>query len=97
MLSTITATLGYAYVNISLVNERMRRIHTEYVTGISDQQVEDFKKRGKLRIPDSNDIQADIVRTRRIEVPAADDPRFDPEVFQRFGHAEMLRCSLRRW
>lgn len=93
MLHTITATLGYAYVNISLVDERMSRIRSVYVTGIPEQQAEDFKRRADHPL-DSNDIQADIVRTRRIEVPAADDPRFDRDVFQRFGHAQMLRVFI---
>jgi signal transduction histidine kinase/putative methionine-R-sulfoxide reductase with GAF domain len=93
MLHTITATLGYAYVNISLVDERMARIRTEYVTGIPDQQADEFKRLADHAL-DSSDIQADIVRTRRIEVPAADDARFDREVFQRFGHANMLRVFV---
>ena len=93
MLHTITATLGYAYVNISLVDERMGRIRSTYVTGIPDQQAEDFKRRADHAL-DSTDIQADIVRTRRIEVPAPGDPRFDRDVFQRFGHAQMLRVFM---
>lgn len=93
MLQAITATLGYAYVNISMVDERLKRIHTTHVTGIPGQQVELFKRLADHSL-DSNDIQADIVRTRRIEVPPSNDPRFDPEIFQRFGHANMLRVFM---
>lgn len=55
MLHTITATLGYAYVNVSLVDERMSRIRSAYVTGIPDQPAEDFKRRADHAL-DSTDI-----------------------------------------
>jgi signal transduction histidine kinase/putative methionine-R-sulfoxide reductase with GAF domain len=93
MLQTITATLGYSYVNISMVDERLQRIHTTHVIGMPDNQVELFKRLADHAL-DSNDIQADIVRTRRIEVPALNDPRFDPEIHQRFNHASTLRVFM---
>lgn len=93
VMDTITSTLGYDYVNISLVDRERGRIKTEYVTGIPREQVEDFKRRAD-HLLDSTDIQADIVHSRRIEVPAADDPRFDTKIYQRFGHDKLVRVYL---
>lgn len=93
MLHAITATLGYDYVNVSLVDEHRERIRTEYVTGIPEDQVAKFKQMANHRL-DDKDIQADIVRTRRIEVPPADDSRFDQDIYRAFGHKDMLRVFV---
>ncbi len=93
VIKTITETLGYDYVNISLVDRERNRIKTEYIVGIPSELVEEFKRLADHEL-DGTDIQADIVRTRRVEVPPADDPRFDPEIYHRFGHKELVRVYL---
>jgi len=93
MMETITDTLGYDYVNISLVDQERGRIKTEYITGIPKEQVEEFKRLADHPL-DSRDIQADIVRTRKIEVPQAGDPRFDSEIYRRFGHQDLVRVYI---
>lgn len=93
VIQTITGTLGYDYVNISLVDRERNRIKTEYITGISKELVEEFKRLADHDL-NSDDIQADIVRTRRVEVPSTDDPRFDPQIYRRFGHRELVRVYL---
>jgi signal transduction histidine kinase len=93
MLRAIMETLGYDYVNVSLVKPESGRIKTEYVVGIPKNQVEEFKRLADHSL-DSNDIQADIVRSRRIEVPAKDDSRFDSGVYRRFGHADIIRVFV---
>lgn len=93
MIKAITDTLGYDYVNISLVDEERRRIRTEYIEGIPDFQKEEFKRLADHPL-DSNDIQADIVRTRQIEVPDVKDPRFDQEIYRRFRHDRLIRVYV---
>lgn len=96
MLKAIQETLGYELVNISLVVPDTDRIKSEYVVGIPQGMEEEFKRmadhplKGEGRL----DIQADICRTRQIEVPPPDDPRFDRDIYDRFGHSQMIRVYL---
>jgi GAF domain-containing protein/signal transduction histidine kinase len=91
--NAITNILGYDYVNISLVDQDNNRIHTVDVRGIPQNDVEDFKRMADHPL-DSNDIQADIVRHKRIEVPSDDDERFDRKVWDRFGHQGLIRVFM---
>ena len=89
----ITNTLGYEHVNISLVKPELNRIKSEYIIGIPESKVDEFKRKANHSL-DSDDIQADIVRSRAIEVPGIEDKRFDPEIFDQFGHDRVIRVFL---
>ncbi|MFQ5753107.1 MAG: GAF domain-containing protein, partial [bacterium] len=93
VLEAITETLGYEYVNISLVNRELNRIKSEYLIGFPDHEVEEFKRMADHSL-DSNNIQADIVRSRQIEVPDFDDKRFDPKIQKRFGRDRLIRLFI---
>jgi two-component system sensor histidine kinase VicK len=43
---------------------------------------------------DSPDIQADIARNGKIEVPTVDDPRFDRKIYDRFNHRDLIRVFI---
>ena len=89
----ISKILGYEWVNISLINLELGRIKSEHVFGLPEYEKETFKKLADHRL-DSNDIQADIVRTRHIEVPEPDDPRFDCAIYDRFNHKKFIRVYI---
>ncbi len=93
VLKTISDTLGYEYVNISMVTSDSKRIKTEYLTGLPENEVENFKRMADHAL-DSNDIQADIARSREIEVPNVSDERFDTSIFNRFGHGRWIRVYI---
>jgi signal transduction histidine kinase/putative methionine-R-sulfoxide reductase with GAF domain len=93
VMKAITDTLGYEYVNISLVDRERNRIKTEYITGIPENDVDLFKKMANHSL-ESDDIQAHIVRNREIEVPASNDPRFDTAIFSRFRHDHLIRVYI---
>jgi signal transduction histidine kinase/GAF domain-containing protein len=93
VLRAISNTLGYEYVNISLVDTDLKRIKTKYVVGISRKEVELFKRMADYSL-DGNDIHAQIVRSKEVEVPEAEDPRFDQKVFKRFGHERLIRVFI---
>jgi signal transduction histidine kinase/signal transduction protein with GAF and PtsI domain len=90
VLSGIRSSLGFEYVNISLVVQELNCIRTEYVKGIPKQEVERFKSMAVHSL-DSNDIQADIIKHKETEVPEVDDKRFDKAIYKRFGHERMIR------
>lgn len=93
VLESITQILEFDVVNISLINFATKRIKTEYIGGIPDEQKEEFKKDADHSL-DSNDIQASIVRNKSIEVPSVDEPRFDPRVFNKYGHENLIRVFI---
>jgi len=93
LLRAITDTLGYEWVNISLISEDQEMIQTKYSRGVSEEEKEIFAKMAGHRL-DSNDIQADIVRSRQIEVPDQFDSRFDWAIFERFGHKDWIRVYM---
>jgi signal transduction histidine kinase len=80
-------------VNISLVNLQQGTIESKYVKGISLDREEDFKKRA-IHPLDSIDIQADIIRKRKIEVPTIDDKRFDRKLTNDFNHDKLVRVFV---
>jgi signal transduction histidine kinase/putative methionine-R-sulfoxide reductase with GAF domain len=93
VLAAITNTLGYDYVNISLVDLELNRIKAKYVVGIPQEEVELFKRMADHTL-DSDDIQAQIVRSRETEVPDIADPRFDQRIYERFGHERLIRVFI---
>ena len=76
-----------------MVHPETRTIETEHVIGLLQGSVDEFKRQARHRL-DSDDIQCDIVVSRQIEVPEADDPRFDPRIYRAFGHDRLIRVFM---
>jgi GAF domain-containing protein len=98
VLEAVNSTLGYDFVNISLVDPEAERIRTRYVLGIPECRRDEFKKMADHAL-DSNDIQAHIVRQGVAEVPPKTAPataryRFDPEIYERFAHERLIRVFV---
>jgi GAF domain-containing protein/signal transduction histidine kinase len=93
VLRGITEALGFEFVNVSLVNHELNHIRTEHVVGIHEREVEDFKRLAVHSL-ESADIQADVVRSREIEVCSSDDPRFDRLFYERFGQGQLVRVFI---
>ncbi len=95
VLNAIIDTLGFKFVNISLVIPELNRIKTKYFRylGISKEEEKEFMTMAN-HLLDSNDIQADIVRKKKIEVPGVNDPRFDTEIYNRFHHDQVIRVYI---
>lgn len=93
LMDAITGTLGYHFVNISIVEPQLGIIRTEYARGNPKGDDDEFKAHASHNL-DSADIQADIVRTKAIEVPGQDDERFDRSLFRQFGHDQLIRCFV---
>ena len=93
ILKGIRDVLEFEWINISLVNPERTEIKSEYVVGISKEQEERFKKEA-INCLESQDIHADIVRTKNIEVPDNNDPRLDPEIFQNYEHQDLIRVFI---
>lgn len=95
VIEGVTNILEFELVNISLINSERTKIKSDYFfgTGFSEDQADKFKQIAVQDL-DSDDIQADIVRSRQIEVPPKDDPRFDPTIYKQFSHARFIRVFI---
>ncbi len=91
IVRSITDTIKFKLVNISLIEGNY--IKTKYIAGIPKNLKKDFKKMATHSL-DSDDIQADIVRQRKIEVLDSNDPRLDPNIFEKFGHDSIIRVFI---
>jgi signal transduction histidine kinase/GAF domain-containing protein len=83
--------LGYQFVSISLVDQEAGRIRARYVAGLTEEETTQFLRLADHPL-DSPDIQADVVRSEEIEVPADDDPRLDRNIYDYFGHRRLVRA-----
>lgn len=81
----IKEALGFEVVNISLVDDSKKMINTEVIIGIEEEKIEKFLQTAS-HLLDSNDIQASIVSSKKIEVLDESDNRFDKAIWKEFGH-----------
>ncbi len=93
LMGAVTGTLGYHFVNVSLVVPELNLIRTEYLRGVPEGSEWEFKRMAKHAL-NSNDIQAHIYRSHQIEVPDSQDERFDPDIYLRFGHDNLIRVYV---
>lgn len=93
VIKGIIEILDFEVVNISLVDFETKRIKTEYVGGIPEDEIEEFKKDADHAL-DSGDIQASIVKNKQIEVPSIDDPRFDKSAYAKYAHNNLIRVFI---
>jgi len=86
VLDAVTATMGFSYSVISLVDEEAEEIRAAQGIGVPPEQI--AESRQSL---DSSDIMADIVRSGKTEVIDGWDERFDQEIFEKYSHANLVR------
>jgi hypothetical protein len=91
LLTTIRDALGYEFISMSLVDSDARVIRCTRVLGISNP--DEFRKAAVHKL-DSNNVQADVVRTRQTEVPSHDDPRLSPDLARKFGLDKLIRVFV---
>jgi GAF domain-containing protein len=87
LLSKIVNDLQFEFAALQLVNWELDTIET--VDSINAPWGTDAKHSLK-----SNDIQAAIVRSRRTEVISRFDSRFDPAIYQHYGHERLVRIFV---
>jgi signal transduction histidine kinase/putative methionine-R-sulfoxide reductase with GAF domain len=94
VINGIINILGFDIVNISLVSLEKGVIETRYAKGaLFGGKEEQFKKQARHSL-DSKDIQADIIRTKKIDVPEKDDERLDKKIAQDFQHEKLVRVFM---
>ncbi len=89
----IRKTLDFEFINISLVDDSKKTINTQIVVGIEEENVEKFLQMASHSLS-SKDIQAEIVRSKKIEVPDDNDSRFDRAIWKEFRHKYLIRVFV---
>ncbi len=93
IIEAATKILGFQWVNISRIDLETSIVKSEYVTGIDEKLIADFKRDAEHHL-NATDIQSDIIRNKEIEVPNPDDKRFDLEIYKKYDHGKLIRVFL---
>jgi signal transduction histidine kinase len=93
VIKSIIDILIFDIVNVSIVDFENSTISSRYIEGVPENKKEDFLKRASHSL-NSNDIQAHIVREKRIEVPEYGDVRLDKPLADDFDHEKLVRVFI---
>jgi PAS domain S-box-containing protein len=90
LVNVLADELEFTYIALNLIDKSAKVLRTVRAIG----QAEGL--RGLVRSLDQlkNDILMDVIRSRRIEVIDGWDDRFDRELFEREGHAALVRAYV---
>jgi signal transduction histidine kinase len=86
ILQTVVDILGFEFAVISLVDEDKRLIRSDRGINVPPEWLA-----MSVHPLDSKDIQADVVRSGRMQVITGWDDRFDRRIWEQFGHNAMIR------
>jgi signal transduction histidine kinase len=93
VIKSIIDILTFDIVNVSIVNFGTNTISSQYLEGLTGSKKEEFLQRASHPLS-SDDIQADIVRAKKIEVPELGDKRFDKQLAEDFDHKRLVRVFI---
>ncbi len=93
VIKIIIDILVFDIVNVSIVDFESNTISSKYIEGVPENKKEDFLQRASHSL-NSNDIQAHIVRGKKIEVPEYDDDRLDKVLADYFDHKKLVRVFI---
>lgn len=89
LLELVTSVFGFDFATVSLMDEVQGVIRSVRGRNVPDEWIA-----MAVHPLDSNDIQADIIRTGRTEILTGWDDRFDRRIWERFGHQDMVRVFV---
>jgi signal transduction histidine kinase len=93
VIKSIIDILIFDVVNVSIVDFENNTISSRYIEGVPESKKEDFLERASHFL-DSNDIQAHIIRSKKIEAPECGDERFDCPLTNDFNHERLVRVFI---
>lgn len=89
LLELVTGVFGFDFATVSLVDQVQDVIRTIRGRNVPEEWIT-----MAVHALDSDDIQADIVRTGRTEILTGWDERFDRRIWEAFSHKDMVRVFV---
>jgi len=89
LMELVTSVFGFDFATVSLVDDVQGVIRTVRGRNVPDKWVT-----MAAHPLDSDDIQADIIRTGSTEILTGWDERFDRRIWEEFGHKDMVRVFV---
>lgn len=95
LVKDIYRKLSFNFINVSWVDSNRKNINSIYMYchDYSEERKIIFSQKAKHSL-ESKDIQADIIRYGKIEVPEFNDSRFDIDIRTTFNHDSYKRAFL---
>lgn len=90
VMETLQRELGFTHIALALVDKQAETVSIPRASGTAAGLQGLTRSLEQLH----NDIIMDILRTGQIEVIDGWDDRFDREIYQRLGHAELVRAFV---
>jgi signal transduction histidine kinase len=88
-LDTVVTTLGFTYATISLVDNDRAEIATVQGRNVPKEWIDEAR-----HALDSDDIQADVVRTGKVVELCGWDPRLDRAIWEKYRHERYTRVLV---
>lgn len=89
LLELVTSVFGFDLATVSLVDEAEGVIRTVRGRNVPDEWIN-----MAVHPLDSDDIQANVIRTGLAEILTGWDDRFDRRIWEKFGHKDMVRVFM---
>jgi signal transduction histidine kinase len=89
LLEQVTAVFGFDFATVSLVDEAQDVIQTVRGRNVPQEWIDVAS-----HALNSEDIQADVIRTGHTEILTGWDERFDRRIWEQFGHEDMVRVFM---
>jgi transcriptional regulator with GAF, ATPase, and Fis domain len=82
--------MKFTYIAVNLIDQNQERLLTPRASGLA-QGLQGMERPLALV---QNDILMDVARRRKAEIIDGWDPRFDREIYEREGHAALVRAYI---
>jgi len=90
LVAALQDQMHFGFVQFSVIDEPANAVRTLRATGLAEGMLGAVRRLDKMQ----NDIVMDVARKGQIEVIDGWDDRFDREIFEREGHAALVRAFV---
>jgi GAF domain-containing protein len=90
LVNTLEQDMNFSHVSLDLIDEPANAVRTVRAAGLASGMNDLVRPLDQLQ----NDITIDVARKGQIEIIDGWDDRFDRELFERAGHAKLVRAFV---
>ena len=90
VVDALSQEMGFTHIALALIDEATSQMRTVRAAGLAQGLLGLVRPLSQLQ----DDILMDVIRRRQLEVIDGWDERFDREIYEREGHAELVRAFV---